>query len=40
MPSDYHTVQNFDGENLDIFDGFQLDGQNLPCQILTIFTSA
>ena len=29
----YHIAQNFDGGNFDIFDAFQLDRQNLTCQI-------
>ena len=30
----YHIAQNFDGGNLDIFDVFELDRQNLTHQIV------
>ena len=29
----YHIAQNFDRGNFDVFDVFQLDRQNLTCQI-------
>ena len=36
--NDYHIVQNFDGGRgggeFDVFDAFQLDHQNLTCQIV------
>ena len=30
----YRIAQNFDRENFDLFDIFQLDHQNLTCQIV------
>ena len=30
----YRMAQNFDGGNFDVFDAFQLDGQNLTHQIV------
>ena len=30
----YRIAQNFDGGNIAIFDAFQLDRQNLTCQIV------
>ena len=33
--NDYRIVQNFDGGGeFDVFDAFQLDHQNLTCQIV------
>ena len=37
----YHTAQNFDGGDFDVFDTFQLDRQNFTRQLFknnTVFT--